>query len=72
MRGRSPGASLTPRERFRPGTQLETFPPSLPVCTCRLSLPCLHAGISTRGLVDVDSVDELCEELLHLQGTQIQ
>lgn len=25
-----------------------------------------------RGLVDVDSVDELCEELLHLPGTQIQ
>lgn len=24
------------------------------------------------GLVDVDSVDELCEELLHLHGTQIQ
>ncbi|KAM7372994.1 hypothetical protein PAMP_007882 [Pampus punctatissimus] len=27
---------------------------------------------SSGGLVDVDSVDELCEELLHLQGTQIQ
>lgn len=25
-----------------------------------------------RGLVDVDSVDELCEELLHLPGIQIQ
>ncbi|KAG8005119.1 Homeobox protein Hox-A4, partial [Nibea albiflora] len=25
-----------------------------------------------RGLVDVDSVDELCEELLHIPGTQIQ
>lgn len=25
-----------------------------------------------RGLVDVDSVDELCEELLHLPGTRVQ
>lgn len=25
-----------------------------------------------RGLVDVDSVDQLCEELLHLQGARIQ
>lgn len=25
-----------------------------------------------RGLVDVDSGDQLCEELLHLQGTRLQ
>ena len=25
-----------------------------------------------RGLVDVDSVDELCEELPHLPGTRVQ
>lgn len=32
---------------------------------------CLFSS-ARRGLVDLDSVDQLCEELLHLHGTQIQ
>nr|XP_046272800.1 homeobox protein Hox-A4a isoform X2 [Scatophagus argus] len=66
-----------PREPQFPSEGLSWILPSvsLPVCTCQLPpphLPCLQAETFTRGLVDVDSVYQLCEELLHLPGIQIQ